>query len=586
MVTDALAKAILDLDEEQVLSLVKEGLDNGKSPLEIVASLQKGMTEVGNFLIGGVFLVNWYGKLKGAMDILEPHLVNSDVENKGNIVIGTVQGDIHDLGKNIVVMLLKGAGYNVIDLGVDVPVQKFVDAVKDTKAPLVGMSVLLTGCQENMKHTIDAIIAEGLDTRVIIGGNYVDEYVKEYVGADYCAVNASDGLKVAREIFAKQQKGPLWPLSRLGKNWQEVITRDTNKLQPLSYRGYLNGDRLQFCRVVPQFQISALAYRIIPELDLSARQFSTLTAPMLPGVLFSLVAGLLADKFGVKRVVTIGFIISIIGVYFRFAADNFLELFILMFLSGISITLLNANAAKLLGLWFPKEQLGTAMGLYFTATGVGITFSLATSPLFPTTKSAFLTAAYVMIGVWIAWIVLMRVKPEGSPDLPVMPVVKYLGVVVKACRIWPVGITLMLLMAVNMAVSGFLPTALIETKGIEPVKAGFITSLFSFGTILGSILIPFLSDWVGRKKPFLGPIAFLGAVCLYLAWIAPQGINMFLFLLLGIFVGGVCQYFYPFLCYCRRLGQYMPVPPGDLLQPYSSSVRYLFCPLSLLPCRR
>jgi 5-methyltetrahydrofolate--homocysteine methyltransferase len=205
MVTDALAKAILDLDEEQVLSLVKEGLDNGKSPLEIVASLQKGMTEVGNLFESGEFflseLVMCGEIMKGAMDILEPHLVNSDVENKGNIVIGTVQGDIHDLGKNIVVMLLKGAGYNVIDLGVDVPVQKFVDAVKDTKAPLVGMSVLLTGCQENMKHTIDAIRAEGLDTRVIIGGNYVDEYVKEYVGADYCAVNASDGLKVAREIF-------------------------------------------------------------------------------------------------------------------------------------------------------------------------------------------------------------------------------------------------------------------------------------------------------------------------------------------------------------------------------------------------
>lgn len=205
MVTDVLAKAILDLDEEVVLSLVKEGLDNGKSPLEIVASLQKGMTEVGNLFERGEFflseLVMCGEIMKSAMDILEPHLINSDVENKGNVVIGTVQGDIHDLGKNIVVMLLKGAGYNVIDLGVDVPVQKFVDAVKETKAPLVGMSVLLTGCQENMKHTIEAIRAEGLNTKVIIGGNYVDEYVKEYVGADYCAVNASDGLKVAKEIF-------------------------------------------------------------------------------------------------------------------------------------------------------------------------------------------------------------------------------------------------------------------------------------------------------------------------------------------------------------------------------------------------
>src|SRR5690554_2155538 len=166
MLTDALAKAILDLDEEQVLALVNERLKNGVTPLEIVASLQEGMGEVGSLFETGEFflseLVMCGEIMKGAMDILEPHLVGTDAEHKGNIVIGTVKGDIHDLGKNIVVMLLKGAGYNVIDLGVDVPIEKFVEAIKESKAPLVGMSVLLTGCQENMKQTIDAIKAEGL----------------------------------------------------------------------------------------------------------------------------------------------------------------------------------------------------------------------------------------------------------------------------------------------------------------------------------------------------------------------------------------------------------------------------------------
>jgi len=205
MLTDTLAKAILDLDEEQVQAQVKERLANGVSPLNIVGSLQQGMTEVGKLFESGEYflseLVMCGEIMKDAMDILEPHLVGTNAEHKGNIVIGTVKGDIHDLGKNIVVMLLKGAGYNVIDLGVDVPIEKFVEAVKESKAPLVGMSVLLTGCQEAMKQTIDAIKAEGLNTKVIIGGNYVDELVKQYVGADYFAINASDGLKVAQQIF-------------------------------------------------------------------------------------------------------------------------------------------------------------------------------------------------------------------------------------------------------------------------------------------------------------------------------------------------------------------------------------------------
>jgi 5-methyltetrahydrofolate--homocysteine methyltransferase len=139
--------------------------------------------------------------MKGAMDILEPHLSGESTEHKGTIVIGTVKGDIHDLGKNIVVMLLKGAGYKVVDLGVDVPKEKFVEAVKETGAPLVGMSVLLTSCQAALKETIEALRAEGLTPKVIIGGNYVNETVMKHVGADYFATTASDGLKAAAEVF-------------------------------------------------------------------------------------------------------------------------------------------------------------------------------------------------------------------------------------------------------------------------------------------------------------------------------------------------------------------------------------------------
>ncbi|CAA7600779.1 Cobalamin (vitamin B12)-binding domain protein [Acididesulfobacillus acetoxydans] len=203
--TDELASAIAELEDEKVLDLVQTRLDSGTSPLEIVGNLQQGMTEVGMRFEAGTYflseLVMCGEIMKDAMNILEPRLAGADQKHRGSIVIGTVKGDVHDLGKNIVVMLLKGAGYNVIDLGIDVPGEKFIEAIRANGAPLVGMSVLLTACQEGMKGIIEEIRAAGLDTRVVIGGNYVDESVRDYVKADYFAHNASDAVKIADGIF-------------------------------------------------------------------------------------------------------------------------------------------------------------------------------------------------------------------------------------------------------------------------------------------------------------------------------------------------------------------------------------------------
>lgn len=204
--TDPLASAIAELEDDKVLELVKERLQGGDAPLDIVKSLQEGMTEVGRRFETSEYylseLIMCGEIMKSAMDELEPHLGGSEQEHRGNIVIGTVRGDVHDLGKNIVVMLLKGAGYNVIDLGVDVPIEKFIEAIKESQTPLVGMSVLLTGCQDAMKDTIAAVKEEGLKVTVLIGGNYVDETVLNYVGADYFGSTASEAVKIADKVFA------------------------------------------------------------------------------------------------------------------------------------------------------------------------------------------------------------------------------------------------------------------------------------------------------------------------------------------------------------------------------------------------
>ncbi|MFZ5639489.1 MAG: cobalamin B12-binding domain-containing protein [Bacillota bacterium] len=206
MAVDALSNAMTELEEDQVMALINERLESGVAPLEVVNALQAGMVEVGKRFESGEYflseLIMGGEIMKDAMTILEPKLSGGSGDHKGTVVIGTVKGDIHDLGKDIVVMLLKGSGYNVIDLGVDVPKEKFVEAIKESKAPLVGMSVLLTGCQEAMKEAIEAIRAAGLDTKVLIGGNYIDEVVMNFVGADYYAKDASDGLKIAEKIFS------------------------------------------------------------------------------------------------------------------------------------------------------------------------------------------------------------------------------------------------------------------------------------------------------------------------------------------------------------------------------------------------
>ncbi|MTI57895.1 MAG: 5-methyltetrahydrofolate--homocysteine methyltransferase [Geosporobacter ferrireducens] len=207
MLTDDLSKAIVELDEDRVKELVNIRLEAGLMPLDIVSKLQEGMTEVGKrFETGEYFLSELImaGEImKERMVDLEPRLADVNSEHRGTIVIGTVKDDIHDLGKEIVVMLLKGSGYNVIDLGVDVPAEKFVDAIRQNKAPLLALSVLLTSCVESMKKTIDTVRASGLDVKILIGGAIVDDKVKEFCGPDYGSTIASDAVKIAEEVFGK-----------------------------------------------------------------------------------------------------------------------------------------------------------------------------------------------------------------------------------------------------------------------------------------------------------------------------------------------------------------------------------------------
>jgi len=198
-----ISEAITNLEEEKVLKLVKEKLDAGEDPIKLLEACRIGMTEIGKGSGDTVFLTDLImaGEIfNEAMEILMPKLVGASTKSLGKVVIGTVEGDIHNIGKDIAINFLKAEGFEVVDLGVDVPPQKFVDAIKEHNTPVVGMSGLLTLSIEPMKKAIEAIAAANLrdKVKVIIGGERTDQRVSDYVGADAWVNDAIDGVKIIK----------------------------------------------------------------------------------------------------------------------------------------------------------------------------------------------------------------------------------------------------------------------------------------------------------------------------------------------------------------------------------------------------
>ncbi|NSW84284.1 MAG: corrinoid protein [Syntrophothermus sp.] len=203
-----LAQALVELDEERVLELVEQKIGAGEPALNIIQECNAGMARIGERFEAGEYFLSeliFSGEiLQNVMSKLEPLLVQAEKgDSRGTVVIGTVKGDIHDIGKNIVVTLLKGAGFDVVDLGVDVPTEAFVEKVRETGAKVLGMSALLSFTFPEMKTVIDALKAAGLrdQVTVIIGGAPCNEQVREFTGADYYAIDAVTGVNICRKVY-------------------------------------------------------------------------------------------------------------------------------------------------------------------------------------------------------------------------------------------------------------------------------------------------------------------------------------------------------------------------------------------------
>jgi len=210
--SQALIDAIADMREQDALKITDEMLASGADPLGVLDACREAMAvvgrryEEGNYFLPELLLA---GEMLGQIsDKVKPHLQAQAGAPKmlGRVVVGTVKGDIHDIGKNIVTFMLDANGFEVRDLGVDVPPQKFVEAIRDFEPQVVGLSGFLTLAFDAMKDTVEAIKAAGLrdGVKIIIGGGQVNDKVQEYAGADAYGKDAMAGVSFAKRWVGAQ----------------------------------------------------------------------------------------------------------------------------------------------------------------------------------------------------------------------------------------------------------------------------------------------------------------------------------------------------------------------------------------------
>ena len=186
---------------------VQEALDNNKAPQEIIdESMIPAMEAIGQeFESGRVFVPNLLlsaRAMKTALDILKPLMIAEQTSSLGTIVIGTVKGDLHDIGKNLVAAMLEGRGFKVINLGTDVSKERFIQAAMENNADIICLSALLTTTMDYMKEVVDAVRSEGLNVKIMVGGAPVTQEFAQSIGAEGYSSNANEAVMVAKRLLS------------------------------------------------------------------------------------------------------------------------------------------------------------------------------------------------------------------------------------------------------------------------------------------------------------------------------------------------------------------------------------------------
>ncbi|KLU60611.1 methionine synthase [Peptococcaceae bacterium CEB3] len=205
MILDDIKDALIEGNKRNVVNCVQQAQDDGLAPSAIInEGLISGMQVIGaKFRNEEIFMPEVLvaaSAMQAGMDLVKPLLIgDGEITSRGTVVMGTVKGDLHDIGKNLVIIMLQGSGFNVIDLGVDAPAEKFVEAVKQHQPQVVGLSALLTTTMAQMKRTVEALKQSGV--KVMIGGAPITQKFADDIGADGYAPDAVTAVDLTRELL-------------------------------------------------------------------------------------------------------------------------------------------------------------------------------------------------------------------------------------------------------------------------------------------------------------------------------------------------------------------------------------------------
>jgi MFS family permease len=295
------------------------------------------------------------------------------------------------------------------------------------------------------------------------------------------------------------------------------------------------------------FLVPSLAYALFPDLGLDQAQYTFVyTAPLIAPIFVGLLGGGFGDRYGIRLAVGVGGIVVAMTGIARAYVSSFSMLFALNCVQGAAASFITPNLPKLVGVWFPPREFGLASGVYVSGQAVGMSIGLLTGPLFPDWRTAFLTVGLIAMGVAVLWVILGRSSPR-SMGLTQPPITAGVWRSLRSRNMWLLCAGQFLLIGGFMTFTGNLPKALVGVRGAGPEAAGLMASMLTWGVVVGSMVLPTVSDRTGLRKPFVYAGAVLSGGCWLLGWhLAPGMAAAFPIAVGGFFLGGLVAVMFTF----------------------------------------
>lgn len=336
-----------------------------------------------------------------------------------------------------------------------------------------------------------------------------------------------------------------------------------------------------------QFQMSPISAEIIAHYHFTTPQFVSLfTAPMMTAIFLSVISGSIVDRLGYRWVIFISLFISLIGTVARIFVSSYVAFFISMIGIGFSATFINANLAKILGIWFDRSKFQVMLGGILAVSTVAMTIALGTTAFFNSTTLAFECAALINLVAVIAWPILMREKQGVNTHQNEEKLGKMMIRVIRFKPMWLIGLSLFCVMGGYMTMSSFLPMIMSE-KGYTNEMAGVMSSLLTFGNLVGCLIMPAIIGRLNRRRLSIGIMAFI--VALLSIWFTLWNSSVILgaiLLIMGIIIGGLIPTFMSLPMMFSRIGQKYSGTAGGfigMLQLMGAVIfpSYVIAPLTL-----